>query len=317
MKVLLVGYSNIASRRILPALDSLGLECIEIATRRPEAVQSGSLKTPCKVYAGYEEGIHASSAELCWISTVNSAHCTHAKLALENGRHTIVDKPIGMHSLEVYELADISRKKRLLLSEAVVYTDHLRLRDTVIRLQKQGCTPRHITAVFCFPPLSADNFRRDPVLGGGALMDLGAYIVSPGRFFFGSEPVSISAWTTERQDGMTAGMRVLLLYSEGRSFSGYFSFEGEYQNEMRIAGTNFYVHLDRCFTTPPAAETTAVFKCGNTEAQWTFPADDAFVSYLKRVTALKGSEEMEAERQTLTEDQKALTLLKSALDREN
>ncbi len=314
MKILLVGYSSIAARRILPALDTLGLVNIDIATSRPDEVDVSQYRTPCTVFSGYEEGIRASNAEYCYISTINSAHYTHAKLALETGKHTIVDKPIAMQMSGAKELVALSRAKSRLLAEAVVYLDHGRIKGTMAKLKELDYRPRHITSTFCFPPLSKENFRNDPASGGGAVLDLGAYMVSPGRYFFETSPAMVEAWPTEFQNGMTAGIHVVIMYTSGRSFSGYYSFEGEYQNEMTVSGKNFFVRFERFFTTPPDMETSACGRRDNAECKWIFPADDAFSSWLKRILSIRDEEAMEEERRIIMEDQKTLTLIRQKLE---
>ena len=321
MKVLLIGYSSIARRRVLPALDGMGFEGIDIATGRPDAVDAASLNTPVRVFSGYQEGIAASRADICCISTVNSAHYSHARAALESGKHTVVDKPITLSLTEARSLADLSRTQGLMLAESVVYPDHARFTGTLARLSEGQFIPRHISAVFCFPPLPDDNFRYHERLGGGAPADLGAYAVSPSRCIFGTPPRSVSAWVTERRGNLPIGMRIAALYDEGRTFSGYYSFNAEYQNEIRITGTNFYAHMDRFFTTPGNLETHVRIRAANRDDEWRFPPHDAFAAYLNRIRSVitgtmpnrEREEKMELERRKMLDDQEALAMLRSAL----
>ena len=314
MKALIVGYSDIARRRILPALDTMGLERIDIATSRPTAVDDAGLTTPLRVFPGYENGITQSDADLCCVSTVNSAHFSQARASLESGKHTVVDKPITLSRSEAESLVELSQEKGLMLSESVVYLSHSRLIATLAKLSESGLIPRHVSAVFCFPPLPGNNFRYDEALGGGVVADLGAYVVTPGRCFFHSRPRSVSAWITERRGTMPVGIRVVAVYDGGRSFSGYYSFDAEYQNEVRITGRDFYLHMDRFFTTPANLETTVRMRSGNCDDQWRFPPDDAFAAYLNRIRKGIGSRTMEDERQKIIDDQATLAMVRSALE---
>ena len=337
MKVLVVGYSDIARRRVLPALEGMGLDGIDIATNRgarrgiradgdvatdlQEEMKSRGLKTPIRVFSGYEEGITRSDADLCYISTVNSAHVSQARIALESGKHTVVDKPITVSRGEAESLVELSRERGVMLSESVVYPHHARASGTLAKLSKMNLRPRHVTAVFCFPPLPEHNFRYSEALGGGAPADLGAYAVTPGRWIFRSRPESMAGWITERRGSMAVGFRLAALYPGGRSFSGYYSMDAEYQNEIRIAGRDFSLHLDRFFTTPANRETTVRIRRRNREDEWRFPPDDAFASYLNRIrTIIAGAmpnqereENMELERRTIIDDQQTLDMLRSAL----
>ena len=92
-------------------------------------------------------------------------------------------------------------------------------------------------------------------------------------------------------------------------------------NEIRIAGTNFYAHMDRFFTTPENLETHVRIRAANRDDEWRFPPHYAFAAYLNRIYAVitgtmpqqEREEKMELERRKMLDDQEALAMLRSAL----
>src|ERR1700676_755088 len=98
MKFLLVGFSNIAQKRVLPALKNIAeVERIDIATTKIVSANIlGGL--PGKIFNNYSEAIKAGTAEIAYISLVNSAHEIWVERALSMGYHVIVDKPAFLSS---------------------------------------------------------------------------------------------------------------------------------------------------------------------------------------------------------------------------
>ena len=84
IKILIIGYSEIVRRRIIPALVQIGVNHIDIASRTrinqvdlPEGVQ-GTL------FDDYETAFSQSKADVVYISTTNNTHAALAEKALNH-----------------------------------------------------------------------------------------------------------------------------------------------------------------------------------------------------------------------------------------
>ena len=89
MNVLLIGWSRIASRRVIPAL--CALPCVgrvDLATRRSELVPPGTVSG--RIFDDYADALNRSDAEVVYVSTINSEHERWAEAALEGGDHGLV-----------------------------------------------------------------------------------------------------------------------------------------------------------------------------------------------------------------------------------
>src|ERR1700712_5987019 len=92
MNVLLLGYSSIAQRRVVPALAAIGAVAgIDIASvsKTPAA---GWPKAGTH-YRDYDEALARSGADLVYISLPNSMHDAWIAACLAAGKHVVVDKP--------------------------------------------------------------------------------------------------------------------------------------------------------------------------------------------------------------------------------
>ena len=106
MKILLLGYSNIAKKRFINYFIKKKL-ILYIAS------ESFKDKIPniSKQFYSYEVALKQSDADIVYISLPNSLHYKWALKALSLGYHVVVDKPICDKTYELKEIIKISKKK--------------------------------------------------------------------------------------------------------------------------------------------------------------------------------------------------------------
>ncbi|WP_448203911.1 Gfo/Idh/MocA family protein [Azospirillum sp. sgz302134] len=279
MRVLLLGYSSIGRRRVLPALAAIGVTRVDVATRS----QGGSVALPDglsgRVFDDYDDALRRSEAEVVYISTVNSQHAAQAATALEHGRHVVIDKPATTHPADLHRLVDLARRKGLLLAEATVYAHHPQIDAIRAAFAEAGDAPTRLLAAFSFPPLPPDNFRHRAELGGGVLLDLGPYAVSVGRLFFGDAPTELIARGDDRAFSLMA------VYPGGRTMVGQFGMGTGYVNRLELLGADVTVSAERVFTVTPDMDCTLRVTRRNQPQPLTVPAADCFAEFLKAVLA--------------------------------
>ena len=70
------------------------------------------------VYTDMEAFLNAPDIDIIYIASPNSLHYSQAKMALEHGKHVIVEKPMTPYYGQTKELFDLALKKGLLCFEA-------------------------------------------------------------------------------------------------------------------------------------------------------------------------------------------------------
>lgn len=281
MHVLMLGNSEIGRRRVLPALARNGVRRVDIASRSNADGAAWPAGMTGAVFGDYAEAIAASTAELVWISTVNSLHADLAKAALAAGRHVVVDKPLALCLDDARALAGLARERRLVLAEATVYADHPQIEAARRVFRDAGSAPTQLIAAFSFPPLPPGNFRHRPELGGGALLDLAPYAMSLGRVFLDAPPDDVIG----RKFGHDDGFSLLALYPGGRSVTGHFGAATGYVNRLTLLGPDVTVTLERAFTSPPDLACRLSASVANAPVTLEIPAADSFALFLGRVFA--------------------------------
>ena len=309
MNVLLIGWSRIASRRVIPAL--CALPCVgrvDLATRRSELVPPGTVSG--RIFDDYADALNRSDAEVVYVSTINSEHERWAEAALEGGRHTIVDKPACLDASTARRLASVAERRQLALAEASVSPYHPQF--SLVNELFDDDSPIRMSAAFCFPSLTPEDFRYKKAAGGGALYDLGPYAVSPGRVFFGAPPEEVSCRVTARAAEVESAFSVLLTYPGQRCFVGHFGFGTFYCNQLELLGAATCVTLDRAFTSPADSGTRMRLRRADRDESLYSPPGDAFSVFLETVFTSIPDRRFEKLRDDLVADADVLDRLRVA-----
>jgi NDP-hexose-3-ketoreductase len=285
MKLLLIGYSRIAQKRLLPALAAIGLAHIDVASRTRAAEVTRPAGATGRVFDDYDAALAESQADLVYVSTVNSTHAEWAEKALRRDRHVIVDKPAFTSLDDTRRLLDLAQRRNRCLAESTVYAYHPQIQAAGGAFREADSRPARLTATFSFPPLPADNFRYRKDCGGGALWDLGPYAVTPGRLFFGAEPDEVLCRVTGRGAEVETSFSVLATYPGGRSMVGHFGFNTGYRNRLEILGPHVTVAIDRVFTMPASLSNELHVDQRNQPRTVTVPPADHFALFLRAVVA--------------------------------
>ena len=75
--------------------------------------------------------------DVVYIATPHNAHLPHALLALEAGKHTVVEKPLALNAIQGQRIADVARSRGLFCMEAY-WTAFLPKYDVLRQLLEAG-----------------------------------------------------------------------------------------------------------------------------------------------------------------------------------
>lgn len=165
-------------------LQAVGSRSIESATKFTD--QFGG-----KPYASYEEVFADPEVDVVYIATPHHMHMDNTIAAARAGKGILCEKPFTLNSLEAERALAAVKEHGVFFMEAFMYRcapQTIKVRELIA----EGAIGqvRAINAEFSFHAgRQWDNFRADQALGGGGLMDVGAYAVSFSRLAAGSEPI--------------------------------------------------------------------------------------------------------------------------------
>src|SRR5437870_10366731 len=139
------------------------------------------------VHPSYDALLADDAVDAVYIALVNSSHREWTLRALDAGKHVLCEKPLAMSATEARDMAAAASAARRTLMEALMYRFHPRMQE----LRESAGRLRYLHAAFSFPLADVANYRLQPALGGGALLDTGCYTLDVARWFLG-EPVTVS-----------------------------------------------------------------------------------------------------------------------------
>jgi len=191
----------------------------------------------------YDAVLEDPAVEAVYIPLVNSLHREWTLRALRAGKHVLCEKPLALNAAEAEEMAAAAEAAGRLLMEALMYRFHPRMRE----LAESVTAARHVHAVFGFSLDAPGNYRLDPQLGGGALLDVGSYTVSAARWLLG-EPREVHAVARRGPSGVDTTVSALLGFAGGAQATLLASFETPEVQELVVVTGDRVVRLEQPFT---------------------------------------------------------------------
>ena len=181
------------NRAILAAaLRSDVAEIVGVASRERSRAEAYAAEHEIeRAYGSYEELLADDGVEAVYIALPNSLHVDWSVRALEAGKHVLCEKPLSARGAGAERAFDAAERVGRILMEAFMWR-HSPQTAKLAQLVEGGVIGRLqlVRATFSFPVEGRRNIRFDPELGGGALLDVGAYGVSAARLL-GGEPARV------------------------------------------------------------------------------------------------------------------------------
>ena len=172
-----LGAGWIANRATAPAVRAANnAQLFGVASR--DRARSAKFE-PQNVYDSYQQLLDDPQIEVVYISLANHQHLEWVTRSLEAGKHVLCEKPLGLNAIEVQKMIECAQRCNQLLVEAVWTRWHPRFKRIaeVVASGEIG-ELSNIESQFTFKSEMTENYRLDPALGGGALLDIGCYQIN-------------------------------------------------------------------------------------------------------------------------------------------
>ena len=222
-----------------------------------------------KAYGSYEGMVADPDIDLVYIATPHSHHYPHTKLALEHGKHVLVEKAFTANAAEAAELLETARTKGLFITEAI-WTRYMPLSHKVKELMESGIIgePRVLTATLCYMMEFKERIVRTD-LCGGALLDLGVYCLNFARMYFGTDIVRTVTNVHLGPTGMDMHESISLSFADGKMANLQSGALCLNDRQGIISGTEGYIRVDNI----NCPEVVEVYRNYELVARYEKPAD--------------------------------------------
>ena len=260
----ILSTANIGLEKVIPAIqNSASSNVLGIASRNAErAAQAAKDLGIQKTYASYEALIADPEIDAIYNPLPNDMHVDWTIAAAKAGKHVLCEKPIGLNAQDAERLR--SCPKDVMVTEAFMVRYHpqwLRLRE-MVRSGELGQV-RAIQGAFSYFNDDKNNIRNRPENGGGAIMDIGCYPITAGRFLFEAEPLRVAAlierdpqFKTDRTASVVAD------FGGGRQLSFVVSTQLCPYQTLNVFGTKARAEVMIPYNAPAGEETVLIVDHG-------------------------------------------------------
>ena len=133
-------------------------------------------------FGSYEALAASPEVDIVYVASPHSHHAEHMTQMLEAGKHVLCEKAFTLNACEARRVFALARKKGLFAAEAM-WTRFLPANRALSALLADGALGELTTANAFFGNHFPDEWPLthriyNPLLGGGALLDMGVYAVS-------------------------------------------------------------------------------------------------------------------------------------------
>ncbi|MFJ4225635.1 Gfo/Idh/MocA family protein [Microbacterium sp. NPDC089695] len=233
-------------------LRTAGIDLVAVGSRSQESADAFAARFDIpRAHASYEALVADPDVDIVYVSTPHPMHHENAKLALEAGKHVLVEKAFTLTRAEAEDLQRIATERGLLAMEAMWtrYLPHMvRIREIIA-----AGTLGEIRAV------TADHTQKLPTdpshrlnaleLGGGALLDLGIYPISFIWDILGA-PQTITAVARLIETGADSEVATIMTHDGGAISTSLSSSRAAGPDVASIIGTEARIDIDRVWYTP-------------------------------------------------------------------
>lgn len=186
----ILGAARIAPNALIkPARQLDGVEVSAIAARSPIRAQEFARKQAIpRTHATYADLLADDAIDAVYIALPNSLHAEWSQRALEAGKHVLCEKPMSSNAGEAGQVAATAEQSGRVYAEAFHNLYHP-LAHAMHSTVQEGAIGnlKSVRGVFNTTIVRRADIRFEYALAGGALMDLGCYLVSLTRYVLGAE----------------------------------------------------------------------------------------------------------------------------------
>lgn len=238
------------NRRIIPAIRASARSHLAAVASRHESTAIAYAKEwgiPL-TFGSYEAMLASDEVDAVYISLPNHLHAEWAIHALKAGKHVLCEKPFALSVPEVDRMIQASLSTGCVLTEAFMYRHHPQTK-TVLEWVNEGRLGMvlNVFGAFSFKHPGGDEYRLNPLQGGGSLWDVGVYPISFAQAIFGAAPKRVMGVSRPGPTGIDLTFTGLLEYDGGRSAQILSSFDQPFNTRVEIFGDQGRIDIPRPF----------------------------------------------------------------------
>ena len=203
-------------------------------------------------HASYEDLVADPQVDVIYVGTPHPYHYANTVLALNAGKHVLLEKPFTLNAAEARKIVDLAASKKLVVLEAM-WTRWMPHMIRIRELLAAGALGELRSLIVDHDqklPTNVEHRIQNPDLGGGALLDLGIYPISFAWDVFG-EPSSVYALSSPTPvTGVDQNDAIVLGYPDGTKAIINTVLDAAGPNTAVLVGTEARIEIDPVWYNP-------------------------------------------------------------------
>lgn len=248
----ILGCGNIANKFAEALSGTKGSVSLAAAARDVNRAEDFAKKWGFeRAYGSYQELVNDPDVDIIYIATPHSYHFAHTKLCLEAGKHVLCEKPFTINAKQLRILIDLAARKNKFLMEAL-WSRFLPGMAAAKELLLKGDIgdPVILEADFGLRfPYHPEHRLFNPLLGGGALLDLGIYPLFLSLYLFG-KPETLKAYSILHKNNIDLVTSMISYNGTGAVCHMNTTVLANTPIKARITGTRGMIEFDHWWFTP-------------------------------------------------------------------
>ena len=257
--------AKIGWTKVLPAMQLCEFASVDaIASRNLAKAQETAAKLGIPTaYGSYEELLADPNIDAIYNPLPNDMHVPWTIKAAEAGKHVLCEKPISLTVAEANTLLAVRERTGVKIGEAFMVNTHpqwIRVRELIAEGRIGDL--RVMNGSFSYFNIDPNNIRNKVAAGGGALMDIGCYMVHAARYAFGAEPTRVvSSIDRDPVMGTDRLTSALMEFAGGQAIFSCSTQMTPYQR-VNFIGTKGRIEVEIPCNAPPDRPTRVLIDSG-------------------------------------------------------
>ena len=242
MRVGIIGAGHIAEKMATTLGRMDDMSCLAIASRSLEKAQAFAQRFGvARAYGSYDELLADPDVDLVYVAVPHSCHFDVTRRAIIAGKPCLVEKSFMSNATEAAAIIAMARETGVFVAEAM-WPRYMPVRDIAREVLASGVIgkPVMVNASLAYDVSEKERVLR-PELGGGALLDLGVYLLTFVRMYCDSPISKLNTTCVVSETGVDATENITLVLEDGTLASLQCSGWCQGDNHGVIAGTTGYL----------------------------------------------------------------------------
>ncbi|CAG0898236.1 unnamed protein product [Cyprideis torosa] len=229
-------------------------QIIAVGARSMESAETFAKKHKIpKAYGSYEELCKDPDINVIYIGSINTTHLDIAKLAFQNQKNVLSEKPLTMCAKDSKEMIRAAKEANVYLLDGIwarFHPGYAQIRKSI----EEGAIGEPLRVDVSFGIDMAIAHWQDRAvkeyLGGSAVLDIGVYCVNVATMVLGSKPKDIIAQGIVNDEGVDIAVSTILVYDGGKYGCLQIDARMGMVNECVITGTKGIIKIHSIFWAP-------------------------------------------------------------------